>query len=241
MTIAEILSKTRQRTNTDTNSYTNATFLIDVNIALQKVASMIHDSQDESDYDDVNYTDYPSFTTPLTTNRDYSIAQSEGVISIKKVSVSYDNVYWYDATPLDSSEVPSAPSAATSANTSIDAEFSKEFPRYDVKYNSVFLYPKPVQADVDAGGSIYIEWTRDAQPFSSGEITTGTKIPGIDTAFHPLLFLLPAYDYCLSKGKQQTSALLAEIQDYEARLRIQYGKKVKARKGSLTASSVDYS
>lgn len=240
MTIAEILTKCRQRTNTDTNSYTNATFLIDVNVALQKVASMIHDAQDESDFDDLNYTDYPSLTTPMTTNRDYSIPQTEGVISVKKVSVSYDGTTWYDARPIDSSEVATAPTSATTAQTTIDAKFAKDEPRYDVKYNSVFLYPKPVQADVDASGSVYIEWTRDAQPFTSGEITTGTKIPGIDTAFHPLLFLIPAYDYCMSKGKPQTPALLEEMNDYEARLRRQYGKKVKDRKGSLVAEIVNY-
>jgi hypothetical protein len=240
MTIAEILTKVRQRTNTDANSYTNATFLIDVNTTLQWLASIIHDSQDESDWDDVNYADYPSFTTALTTNRDYSIPQSEGVISIKKVSISYDGTNYYDAVPIDSGEVGVAPASATTANSTIDSQFTSTAPRYDVKYNSVFVYPKPTQADVDAGGQIYIEWTRDADPFTSGQITTGTKIPGLDTAFHPMLYLRPAYEYCVSKGKPQAQALWTELQDYEARLRRQYSKKVKDRHMTIKSPIVDY-
>jgi hypothetical protein len=242
LTISEIVTLTRNLTNTDINSYTAANMLIDHNNALQKVVSIIQDSMDEADFDDINHGDYASLTTPqVASQRDYLIPQTEGVISVKKVSVTYDGTTWYDAKPLDSSEVTTAPASATAMQTTIDGEFSKTEPYFDVKFNAVWVYPMASAADVAAGAKIYIEWTRDANPFTSAEVTTGTKIPGFDTAFHPYLAYHAAWQYCLQKGKEQAPAYRDMCTDYEARIRRQYSKKLRTRKGLLTTTNLDYS
>ncbi len=239
MNLSEIQSKTYSLTNTDSTSYPNAKMVVDENIWLHKVVSMINDSQDESDYDDPNHGDYPSLTTPLTLNRDYFISPTENVINIKEVSVSYDGVNYYRATPLDlgATELPDNPASATAASAVLDANFSKTAPQYDVKFNAIFLYPKASQADVDAGGKIFIQWSRDAKDLTTSDLSTGTLVPGFDLAFHPILAYGPAWEFAVANQLPNKNEIAIQLQDYEARLRRQYGSKQKDREMALSANN----
>lgn len=218
-------------TGQSTTSYPNATRLIDINNHLQKIVGMIFDSQDETDYDDPRHSDYPIVTTPLTINRDYTIPVSEKVLRIKNVSISYDGSTLYRASPLEINATtnPSAPSSATGANTTIDQNYDTVNPRYDVKYNSIWIYPKPTQAQVDAGGYMVIEWDRQPSPFTLSDLTTGTEVPGIDDTFHMMLALGPSIDYCVPLQLPQRKDFQEQYNDLEARLRRQYSTKQKDR------------
>lgn len=202
---------------------------------------MILDSQDEVDFDDARYTDYPSVTVPMTTNRDYAFGQTitntagltYSVLKIKDVSVSYDGVNFYKAFPLDINEltVGNAPTmTASTQNTTIDANFSRTAPRYDMKNNSFNIYPMAQTADVTAGAKMVIEWYRTPVEFTLAELTAGVVIPGFDPSFHMMLAYGAAYEFCASKGLPQADRLYREYQDYEVRLRKQYSSKQVDRK-----------
>jgi hypothetical protein len=239
MQLSEIQSKIYSLTNTDSTSFPNDKMVIDLNIWQNKVVSMILDSQDESDYDDTyGHGDYASGTYPLTINRDYQIAQSEGVINIKSVSISYDGINYYRATPVDiaSLDIANAPATATTQQATIDQDFVKTSPQYDYKFNSLFIYPKPSQADVDAGGKIYVEWSRNAKEITLSELSTGTKVPSFDTAFHEMLAYGPAYEYALSKQLPIATFCKQQLVESESRLRRQYGSKVKDRQTFMKPS-----
>lgn len=232
MTLGDIQNKIYSLTGTDVNSYSNAQMLIDLNLWQHRIVTMITDSQDESDWDDTNHGDYPSLTVPLSLNRDYFIPQTEHVISIKDISVSYDGTTWNKAKPMDiaATEMPNAPASATTQNTTNDNLFPKTDPAYDIKYNAIFLYPRAVQADIDAGGKIFIEWTREAKEFSLSDLTTGTVVPGFDTAFHPMMAYGASYEYLFSKKDfNAADRVKPTLDDLEARLRRQYGNKQKDR------------
>jgi len=231
MTLGEINTKITQMTGASTTAYPTATRLIDINNHLQKIVGMIFDSQDETDFADQRQTTYPIVTTPLTTNRDYSIPVSQKVLRIKNVSVSYDGTNLYRATPLEinATELPSAPASATTANATIDQSYDTVSPRYDVKYNSIWLYPKPTQAQVDAGGYMVIEWDTQPTPFTLSELNTGTEVPGFDDTFHMMLALGPSVDYCIPLQLPQKNDYQEQYNDLEARLRKQYSTKQKDR------------
>lgn len=244
MTIGEISTKITNLTGQDTTNYSNTDRLIDINIWLHKVGSIIRDSQDESDFDDLNFTDYPNLTSPLVAGqRDYVIPVSEHMISIKNVSISYDGSVFNRATPIDASEldIGLAPASNTTANNTIDGYFSKVNPRYDTAYNSVFIYPRAVAADVTAGGKIFIEWQRDLDPFTSSELTTGTKVPGFDTTYHPILAYGPSYDFLFShKVYDKADRILPILTDWEVRLRREYATKNRDRVYQLKNASVNF-
>lgn len=230
----------------DPNSvaYPSTSRIIDVNIWNQKITGMILDSMDEEDYDDIRRTDYPVKTISLTTNRDYPIPQTEKVLKIKSVSVAYDGTNYYRATPLDSNEIQdlsiALPSSASTANTNLDNRFSRTSPRYDVKYNSIWLYPAATSADVTSGGKMIVEWYRQPLDFSVGDFSNTTTIPGFDDTFHAMLAYGPAFEYATAKQLPQLKSIAATLADYEARLRTQYSSKQKDRVYSLQSDYQNY-
>lgn len=231
MNLADINIKITGITNVDTTVYTNAQRLIDINIWQHKVQTAIKLSEDEVDFDDSNYTNYPEQTTPLVVGqRDYTIPTSEKLISFKRVDISYDGVNYYRATPIDTGEmtVGLGPASATTQNAKVDQLYSHTSPRYDCAYNSVFIYPAPTATDVANGGKIYMEWDREIKEFTSTDMTNGTAVPGFDTAFHQLLAYGPSYEFLLGTGQDITN-VDRDIQETKGNLALTYGKKQKDR------------
>lgn len=237
MTLGDISAKITSLTGQNTTSYANSDRLIDINIWQQKVGSMIRDSEDESDFDDLNYTDYPNLTTALVANqRDYPIPSTEKMIFVKRVSIAYDGVNYYRADPIDSGEMYEGigPASATSQNTKTDSLFDKTNPRYDVAYNSVLIYPRASTTDVANGAKIFIEWAREMKEFTLAELTGGTVVPGFDTNYHPILAYGPSFDFLLSKKLfSEADRLKPVLDDWEARLRRDYGRKQRDRTLSM--------
>lgn len=205
---------------------------------------MIYGSQDESDFDDQRNTTYPIKTVPLVAGqRDYSIPVSEKVVSIKRVDVSYDGgTTWNRATPIDSSEVGEGMGrfTDTTAENTLDGNFSKSAPRYDTKYNALFLYPRANATDVANGALMKVEWNREITEITSGEVTTGTLVPGFDSAFHPVLAYGPAFEYATINNLPTAKTYWAILQDYEARLNKVYGSKQKDRNYQLVSEYQSY-
>lgn len=242
-TLADINAKITNLLGVDTNTYSNANRLIDINLWYQKIVGMILDSQDESDWDDSNNTSsYPRATFALTTNRDYAIGASYNFLKIKDLSVTYDSTNFYRATPIDYTQfnIGDAPASATTANTQIDANFSKTVPRYDYKFGAIFLYPRANSDDVAAGASAIVEFFRGPTEFSSGDLSTGTASPGIDSTFHMMLAYGPAYEYAQAKQMPMAGSIRRELQVYEEMLRKQYSSKQIDRRYALTAAYQDY-
>ena len=201
---------------------------------------MILESIDETDFDDARATDYPILTTPMAAQRDYSIPVSEKVLKIKRVDVTYDGTNYVRAEPLDDSEIPYG-----LGNDSItDSNFSTAAPRYDVSYNSLWLYPMPTASQVSAGGKIRIEWTRQITPFTSADytsvLTDSTVVPGFDDPFHPILYWGAAFEFATKRNLPQLPAINAQLQDYELRLRAAYGRKNKDRRLAFIPDNINY-
>lgn len=245
MILSEINSKITQLTGADTSTsgYATANRLVDINLWQHKILTMILNSQDESDFDDQRNTTYPFKYLSLAAGlRDYSIPVSEKVVAIKRVDITYDGTNWYKAEPLDSGEILGGIplSTETEAELALDNNFAKSSPRYDSKANAIFIYPRATQAEVDAGAQMKVEWVREITEFTSAELSTGTVVPGFDSAFHPILAYGPAFEYCQSLNLPQTKTLFAMLQDYEGRLRKTYGEKQKDRSYQLSGQYQSY-
>lgn len=228
MTLGDIAIYARNLVDADSVSWTDANLLIGLNVAYQKVVSMILESADESDFDDARKTDYPIKTTPLAANqRDYSIPVSEKVTKIKRVDITYDGTNWYKSEPIDDGAV----NYDMGANQTItDQNFIQSAPRHDVKYNSIWIYPAPTSSI----GSIRIEWERQVTEFTGAELTAGTVVPGFDDPFHPMICYIAAYDFAMYRQLPQLQQLQTSMVDWEARLRQHYGRKELDRRLSLS-------
>lgn len=249
-TLADIKTKIYALTGKDSTSYPAANMLVDLNLWHQKIVGMILDAQDESDFDDERYGDYPQITSPLTTNRDFPLGQTitnldgltYSVLKIKDVSVSYDGTNFYRALPFDITEIGSAniPQGYSTAEGQLDALFPKTSPRYDFKNNSLWLYPRATAAEVAAGATIMMEFYRSPVEFTSSELTAGTVSPGIAPTFHAMYAYGPAFEVAQAQQLPQKNEIYRELQVYEDRLRKQYSSKNADRKYAIRPEYINY-
>ena len=246
MTLGDIAKKARSLSNTTITDYSDADLLIDINLWMQKVATMILEGQDEADFDDARNTDYPIKHTTLSTKRDYAIGVGEKMLKFKRLDVTYDGVNWYKADPIDSEEIPAGLglSTSTTQESKIDELFTQNHPRYDLKYGSIFLYPKPTATDVANGAMMQAEWYRQIVPFTAADytsvITDSTVVPGFDDPFHPILAYGPAFEISASRNLPQAKNLQGVLMDYEARLKQAYSNKQRDRQYMIGSDIPDY-
>lgn len=194
---------------------------------------MILESQDETDFDDARATNYPVQTTPMVANqRDYPMPVGERMLKVKRVDLSWNGgTNWFRAAPFDSGVFPFG--IGFDSASPVDAEFDQNFiqaaPRYDISYNSIWVMPMPLAADVTNGGLIRIEWERNVIPFVTADytsvLTDSTVIPGFDAPFHPILAYGAAYEYAMSRQLPQMLELQPQLADWENRIRIAYSRK----------------
>lgn len=223
MTLEDIKNYVYFRTNSDSTLFPAADQLISINRWLHKIWSMMIDSVDSWDIDDASRTDYAIMTTPLVASqRDYTIPASFKAVKIKRVDVTYDGTNYVKVEPWDSG----LSTVGLGNNALTDANFSTSAPFYDLLGNAIFLYPLPTAAHVAAGAKLRLEYSRELVEVSSSDLSGGTLVPPMDEPFHMMLALGMAFDYSAAKSLSETKKdLYVELQDYEARLRRQYGRK----------------
>lgn len=231
MTLGDIAIKARSLVNANSTNYPDANLLIDINLWYQKVTTMILDSQDDSDFDDSNNTTYPTLTTVLVDlQRDYSVPQNLKILQIKRLDVTYDGTNWKRAVAMDDSMIKQGlppVSGYPTMDAQVDSRYTKDQPRYDVKYGSIFLYPRAQTGDAATGAKMVAEFTREVIPFTSPDLSTGTILPGFEGPFHPILAYGPAFEFAQKSSMPQLGSILATLQDYESRLKRFFGNKDK--------------
>lgn len=219
----------------DTNRLKHFTRLL--NQSYHKAVTAILESQDEWQFDDTgNLSNYPECTRPLVAGqRDYlfatalwsligregaSAASDAAIIPSKilRVDISYDGTNWVKAVPIDDREMIDG-----LGNTSlVDGRFSKDAPRYDVKYNSLWVYPTATAAEVTSGAKIRLIFSRLIDDFVSGDTT---QQPAIEKQFHRFISLGASLDWAVAKGLSNKNDIAQLLADIESRMRTFYGKK----------------
>ena len=243
MTLGDVANKARALTHSDTISYTAANILIDINIWYQKLATMILEAQDETDFQDNRITTLPVATRLLVAGqRDYnfstaswSLLNREGAsatasqtilpLKIARCDITYDGTNYFRATPLQSTEIP----WGLGNDTTLDNNYIKEAPMYGVKNNEILIYPMAVASDVTAGANMRLEFEQNVKVFTSADYTTdpndSSVVLGFDAPMHPIIAYGAAYEFANANNLPQLQNLKQDLADWEARVRIAYGRK----------------
>ena len=219
------------------NTLDFARFTQSINNWYQKTVTMVLESQDEWDFDDLAHGDFPIVKTPLVdAQRDYSIPASEKVLKLKRVDITYDGSTYFKAEPIDTGET----SISFGDDTKTDGHFHKNAPFYDTQYGSVSIYPRANAADVANGAKIRMEWTREIDEFT---VADTTQEPALDEPFHEMLAIGASFDWLLI-NKPQNTTLITRLEgllvDYERRLRNHYSTKQEDRKYMLKPADLNY-
>lgn len=152
----------------------------------------ILNAQDGFDWDDTNYTTYPSGTFAGTTNRDYVFDPTLKMLKLKNVGVSYDGINYINARPIDTTDPDFA---NVKADPNIDRIFSQVVPRYDPTAGALDLYPKFTSDQVALGAKVYVEFWRDAAFQFAIDGSTDSIGPGFDSNLHPIVSKGASYEY----------------------------------------------
>lgn len=218
----------------DTNLKAHFTRLL--NDRQYQMLAMVFDSQDEWDFDDVNLAsnDYPVATTPLVAaQRDYTFPTSLKILRLKRVDVTYDGTNWYKAEPFDSGET----GMGLGNDTNTDARFSKTQPYYDLRGNSLWLYPLANAADVTANAKVRVEFLRELYEYTTSDTT---KTPPFDKPFHNMPAIGASLDFAVSRGLANKNDLATLWAIQEEKLKSYYSQKDMDRELIMKPAFNDY-
>jgi len=228
MTITNILDRITFYTSLDTNIFPNTDRLLAINKWYDNLHSIILESQDEWDFDDSNHTDLPIAKTDLTVNVG-TYAFPPTIYKLNKLEVNYGSGL-VKANPIDLIETGLS-------DDEIEARASVDNPYYRVFNGSFQLYPVPTATTANG---LQIFYDREVDLFTTADITTGTKKPGLDRLWHDYIAIGASLDAGVKFMLNNKADLKALLDDMETRIRKYYGNRQKDRKYQITNLIEDY-
>lgn len=235
MQISDLVTDFNKKTKTTIgSSYQASDFLVDVNAAYDRVASLILKADSRWQWDDFNNTDLPIATTNIVSGQqDYSLAITH--LTIDRVEIlDSGGLIWHELDPVTQQSLKRGAEVALEEYIPTEGTPIK----YMVVGNSIFLYGIP-NYNMTAGLKLY--FTRGPNYFVIGDISSnaaiGTKIPGFNQLFHQLLSLWPSYDYCITNLPDLAPGYMTKIQLLEADINDFYGLRFHDQRPKFTVST----
>lgn len=178
----------------------------DINLALDRVLSLIFQVGGTWQFDDSNQSSYPILTTDIVDGqRDYSfVSDTSGnlILEMYKVMVADSTGLFREIWPVD---VP-----AGAPSNYYDGLNTEGMPNsYEKLGNGIFLDPIPNYDRTD-GLKIYIN--REATYFTTSDTTKKAGFAGL---FHEYLALRPSYQYAYRNSLPNANQLLTEMTKME--------------------------
>lgn len=233
MTLATIQQKIYNLTNSNSTTYPNTQMLADLNTWYERVAMVILRSQDDWDFDDSNKGDLPMLSSDLVNaQQDYSLPL--GCLKVDRIELAYDGVTKYKAEPIDVNFISKG-----TLSTQIAQWADPTRPYYDIRANSIFLYPIP-SANTSANTGIKIWIARGITEFTASDLTSGASSPGFDAPFHQILAYGAAHDRAIAKNLANGDRIDKELQVLLQELSTYYGSKDEDMTWVLQPAYQDY-
>ena len=222
MNIADIQTLARFLCDADTTSLTAANLLIHTNDAYQQVHGWILGVEGFYNADDPNYTDHPRGDFNLVDGQeDYSFnPQTAGpytshFLDIEAIEIKdrASPAKYKRIKPLDHTQLHGL-SPQEYFGLESNGNPAKGFPEYyDKSGNTVRLYPAPKTADVTLTEGLRVWFKRNADLFTSAQVTTGTKEPGFAAQFHTILSFMSSRPFCMNYKPERMAMLNAVVGD----------------------------
>ena len=223
MTLSDLKTKIYDLTKTNSTSYPAANMLIDLNIAYNRITSLIIQADGRWQWDDDNQaaTDQggglggqQNGTTALVASQqDYSFPVT--YLKLLRVELKPNgSSFFYKLSPRDVADPMYGATMGGIDSISVGTPYW-----YDVTGHSVFLYPIP---NYSQSASLRFYFQRGQVDFTSGDLSTGTLVPGFASLFHDLLAYLVARDYVLINQPNLYAGYDKTVKDKEIELKKYY-------------------
>jgi hypothetical protein len=209
MTFTQILAESRRLVKANSTSYSTPDITTSANRAIDRIVSIIRDSEGRWQWDDSNQTDLPSATTSAVANQqDYSLSTAH--LKILRVEIKDEDGIWHKLQPIDQADL-----FDSSITEFLSTAGTPQY--YDKQGTSLLMYPK---FSYSQAASIRVFHERGASYFTSADTS---KEPGFNSMFHSLVPMWCAYDYALINSLPILPTLRNEINITEEKLKDHYG------------------
>jgi hypothetical protein len=110
---------------------------------------------------------------------------------------------------------------------------------YDkISTDTIKLYPAPSATDCTLASGLKIKFKRTADLFTSAQVTTGTKEPGIASPFHILIAYMAAIPYCMSYKKDRVNLYQRQVEILTKDMLSHYALREKDVKNIMTTAPI---
>ena len=237
MTIADLNTFTRFLCDADTTSYTAANLLITVNNALEVITGKLINSDGNWQYDDTNYTDLPIGTGNLVSGQSSYTFSSE-YLDILEVMILTTGGIYQRITPFDPSEMNMSWDEWVNSAT---GTIPNGFPQYyDKVGDSIRLDKSPTSTYATLTAGLKVRFKRTADLFTSDQVTTGTKVPGIASPYHSLIAYMAAIPYCMSYKKDRVALYEKKVDEMTKDMIEFYTRRAKDERPVMSVEQIIY-
>lgn len=196
----------------NSNSYPIADVTRAVNNGVDKVSSIILQSDNRWQFDDKNFTTLPIATTDLISGQqDYEFDGS--FLEVEKVMVADSTGNYQEVFNIDIHD------QGIQSYLQNQSGNTGQPRRYDVIGNSILLDARPNYAYT---GGLKVWFKRKADYFTT---TDTIKVPGFASQFHKYLSLYGQYEYAHAKGLAKKETLERDMLQMEKEIASYYAKR----------------
>lgn len=229
MTISDLNAEIRSLCDADSNSYQAADLLRRVNNSLETLVALIINADGTWQFDDTNYTTNPVGTGTLVASQSaYTFADE--FLDVETVKVKDAGGTWHIIQPIDQNQTDEP------LENLLTPDGMPLY--YDKNGDTIRLYPAPSSTAVTLTAGLKVEFKRTADLFTSGQVTTGTKVPGIASPYHQLIAYMAALPYCMSYKKDRVPLFEKKIQEMTADMIRFYSRREKDVRKIMTMGAI---
>ena len=207
-----------------------------MNNALETLVGKIINADGVWEYDDTNYTDLPVGTGTLVSGQSAYSFQDE-YLDILWVKVKDVNGNWYYLKPYDERERLGDNEFAV--ETIYSTSGSPIY--YDKLGDTIKIYPAPDNGvTVTLASGLKVGFKRTADLFTSAQVTTGTKVPGIASPYHVLVAHMAVLPYAINYKKDRVGIFENKIREMTDDMLKFYSRRAKDTSQHATIESISF-
>lgn len=241
MTIADLNQEIRDLCDADATSYPAATLLRRVNSALETCVGKIINTDGTWQFDDTNYTTTPVGKGDLTSG-EISYSFNDEFLDIEGVDIldtggTYRKIEPFDAAEMGVSFEEYFNITFNGTTYSAPSGFPTHF---DKQGDTIRLSYAPAAANTTLTKGIRLRFKRTADIFTSAQVTTGTKEPGIASPYHQLVAYMAAIPYCMSYKKDRVPLYERKVDEMTKDMLRFYSKREKDTRKIMRPKGILY-
>lgn len=226
----DLTSEVDSLCDSDSTSYPLKTKTRRINSAYEELVAMIINADATWQFDDTNHTDAPRGKGNLVEGQEYYTFASDYLqieaIDVLDTNGQYQSVASIDPHDLDGQSLDQYFGVDSSGNPQTG------FPtHYDIKGDSIRLYPAPTAGDVTLTEGIRVSFKRTVDLFKT---TDTTQEPGLPSTHHVMLAYMAAIPYCMSYKKDRVALYEKKVDEMKLTLIDHYSYREKNRRGIIT-------